>query len=153
MKVKILIALKSFEAKQLSKIRDNCRVSSGNAKILTENNPIRNLQMGPPHSTQRVRQDARVSSLVSIALPKTQSNYTVLRSPHIDKKSRDQFELKIHKQLIIISTEIKQIREKLFNLKFHEMPGVQMKVVFQTKTRLSYINEGLVLTRVTKAGR
>jgi small subunit ribosomal protein S10 len=76
------------------------------------------------------------SSLVSIPLPKTQSNYTVLRSPHIDKKSRDQFRRSVHKQLIIISTEIKRIREKLFNLKFHEMPGVQMKVVFKTKTRL-----------------
>ena len=156
MKVKILIALKSFEAKQLSNIRENCRVYSGYAKILTEKNPSRNLQVEPSLSIQKdpTKEDARVSSLVSIALPKTQSNYTVLRSPHIDKKSRDQFELKIHKQLIIISTEIKQIREKLFNLKFHEMPGVQMKVVFQTKTRLSYINEGAsALPHGTKAKR
>ena len=142
MKVKILIALKSVEAKQLSRIREDFRVSSdGYAKILrSASNPSRNQQLFEPSlSTQKTH--PRVSSLVSIALPKTQSNYTVLRSPHIDKKSRDQFELKIHKQLIIISTEIKQIREKLFNLKFHEMPGVQMRVVFQTKTRLSFINE------------
>jgi ribosomal protein S10 len=143
MKVKILIALKSFEVKQLSRIRENCRLSTGYGKILTEKNPKRNvfLKSDPSHSTHKAHQEALGCSLVSIALPKTQSNYTVLRSPHIDKKSRDQFELKIHKQLIIISTEIKQIREKLFNLKFHEMPGVQMKVVFQTKTRLSYNNE------------
>lgn len=74
-----------------------------------------------------------------VALPKKQTLFTVLRSPHIDKKSRDQFEYKIHKQLIILDTEINQIREKLFHLKFHEIPGVQMKVVFQTKTRLQLL--------------
>lgn len=128
MKVKILIALKSFESKQLYKLSYN-----GRPKAQLEPS-----YFGLPGNTSPFtgRLHKSQSSLVSIPLPKTQSNYTVLRSPHIDKKSRDQFELKIHKQLIIISTEIKQIREKLFNLKFHEMPGVQMKVVFQTKTRL-----------------
>ena len=79
------------------------------------------------------------SNLSSVALPIKKSSYTVLRSPHIDKKSREQFEFKIHKKLIIISTQIQHIREKLFNLKFHDMPGVQMKIVFQTKTRLTYL--------------
>src|SRR4029077_19108151 len=37
-----------------------------------------------------------------IPLPTKRQLWTVLRSPHIDKKSREQFELKTHKRLIDI---------------------------------------------------
>lgn len=37
-----------------------------------------------------------------IPLPTKISRYTVLRSPHIDKKSREQFEIRTHKRLIDI---------------------------------------------------
>lgn len=37
-----------------------------------------------------------------IPLPTQISRYTVLRSPHIDKKSREQFEIRTHKRLIDI---------------------------------------------------
>ena len=37
-----------------------------------------------------------------IPLPTQRSVYTVLRSPHVDKKSREQFEMRIHKRLIEI---------------------------------------------------
>lgn len=37
-----------------------------------------------------------------IPLPTKVSRYTVLRSPHVDKKSREQFEMRIHKRLIDI---------------------------------------------------
>ena len=37
-----------------------------------------------------------------IPLPTKHEIYTVLRSPHIDKKSREQFQIKIHKRLLSI---------------------------------------------------
>jgi small subunit ribosomal protein S10 len=37
-----------------------------------------------------------------IPLPTEINRYTVLRSPHIDKKSREQFEMRTHKRLIDI---------------------------------------------------
>ena len=37
-----------------------------------------------------------------IPLPTRIERYTVLRSPHIDKKSREQFEIRTHKRLIEI---------------------------------------------------
>jgi small subunit ribosomal protein S10 len=37
-----------------------------------------------------------------IPLPTQIARYTVLRSPHIDKKSREQFEIRTHKRLIDI---------------------------------------------------
>ncbi len=38
-----------------------------------------------------------------IPLPTRIEKYTVLRSPHIDKKSREQFEIRTHKRLIYIT--------------------------------------------------
>src|ERR671924_224249 len=38
-----------------------------------------------------------------IPLPTRIERYTVLRSPHIDKKSREQFEIRTHKRLVLIS--------------------------------------------------
>ena len=37
-----------------------------------------------------------------IPLPTKRTVYTVLRSPHVDKKSREQFETRIHKRVIDI---------------------------------------------------
>ena len=37
-----------------------------------------------------------------VPLPTKRTVYTVLRSPHVDKKSREQFELRTHKRLIDI---------------------------------------------------
>ncbi len=45
-----------------------------------------------------------------IPLPTRKSVYTVLRSPHVDKKSREQFETRSHKRLIdILSTSSKTV--------------------------------------------
>src|SRR5512137_30831 len=46
------------------------------------------------------RTGARVAG--PIPLPTRISKYTVLRSPHVDKKSREQFEMRQHKRLIDI---------------------------------------------------
>lgn len=78
--------------------------------------------------------------LRSIRLPKKRTLYTVLRSPHIDKKSREQFEMKIHKQCFVIKTETKFLRTQLLRLKLQDIPGVQCKIVVNYKTRLNLIN-------------
>ena len=46
------------------------------------------------------RSGARVSG--PIPLPTRIERFTVLRSPHIDKKSREQFEMRTHKRVIDI---------------------------------------------------
>ena len=46
------------------------------------------------------RTGAKVSG--PIPLPTRIERYTVLRSPHIDKKSREQFEIRTHKRIIDI---------------------------------------------------
>ena len=46
------------------------------------------------------RTNARVAG--PVPLPTRVERYTVLRSPHIDKKSREQFEIRTHKRIIDI---------------------------------------------------
>ena len=47
------------------------------------------------------RTNAKVAG--PIPLPTRIERYTVLRSPHVDKKSREQFEMRTHKRLIDIT--------------------------------------------------
>ena len=49
---------------------------------------------------QAKRTSARVRG--PVPLPTRVERYTVLRSPHIDKKSREQFEMRTHKRVIDI---------------------------------------------------
>ena len=44
-----------------------------------------------------------------IPLPRKIKKYTVNRSPHVDKKSRDQFEIRIYKSIIIITPSVQTI--------------------------------------------
>lgn len=48
-----------------------------------------------------------------IPLPTKIEKYTVLRSPHVDKKSREQFELLTHKRLIMITNATAQTVDSL----------------------------------------
>nr|AGL75394.1 ribosomal protein S10 [Utricularia gibba] len=68
-----------------------------------------------------------------IGLPSSRVNYTVLRSPHIDKKSREQFEMKMKREFWI--TETHELRKKFFRLKRQRIFGAQYEIVFSCKTR------------------
>ena len=61
-----------------------------------------------------------------IPLPTRVERYTVLRSPFIDKKSREQFEIRTHKRLIYISEPTTQTVDALSSL---SMPaGVDIRI-------------------------
>lgn len=55
-------------------------------------------------ATEIVEQAKRTAARVCgpIPLPTRIERYTVLRSPHVDKKSREQFEIRTHKRVIDI---------------------------------------------------
>lgn len=71
-----------------------------------------------------------------IRLPDTRVLYTVLRSPHIDKKSREQFHMITKKQLLIIHTKANQLQKRFFWLKRQRILGAQYEIIFNSKTRL-----------------
>jgi len=62
-----------------------------------------------------------------IPLPNTQRCFTVLRSPHIDKKSRDQFELVTHRRVMDIVTPSDQTMEALMKLNISSGVDVEIK--------------------------
>ena len=63
-----------------------------------------------------------------VPLPTKRSVYTVLRSPHVDKKSREQFEMRIHKRLIEIENSTAQTTEFLKKLTLPASVDVEIKV-------------------------
>ncbi len=71
----------------------------------------------------------RTGALVSgpIPLPTQRSVYTVLKSPHVDKKSREQFEIRVHKRLIDITRSTPQTVDALMKLDLPAGVDVEIK--------------------------
>jgi len=82
-------------------------------------------------STERIVKTAKSTGAMivgPIPLPTKKSVYTVLRSPHVDKKSREQFERRIHKRLIdILNTSPKTV-DALMKLELPAGVDVEIKV-------------------------
>lgn len=72
------------------------------------------------------RTGARVSG--PIPLPTKRSVYTVLRSPHVDKKSREQFEIRVHKRLIDIYDSTPQTVDALMKLNLPAGVDIEIKL-------------------------
>ena len=72
------------------------------------------------------RTGARVSG--PIPLPTKISRYTVLRSPHIDKKSREQFEIRTHIRLMDILDAQPQTVDALMRLDLPAGVDVEIKL-------------------------
>jgi len=62
-----------------------------------------------------------------IPLPTIINKYCVLRSPHIDKKSREQFEIRTHKRLLDIVEPTQQTIDSLMKLDLSAGVDVEIK--------------------------
>jgi small subunit ribosomal protein S10 len=71
------------------------------------------------------RTGARVAG--PIPLPTHISRYTVLRGPHVDKKSREQFEVRTHKRLLDILEPTQQTLDALMKLDLSAGVDVEIK--------------------------
>jgi len=63
-----------------------------------------------------------------IPLPTRISKVTVLRSPHVDKKSREQFEIRTHKRLLDILEPSQQTVDALMKLDLAAGVDVEIKL-------------------------
>jgi small subunit ribosomal protein S10 len=63
-----------------------------------------------------------------IPLPTRIHKYTVLRSPHVDKKSREQFEIRVHKRLVDILDPTQQTVDSLMKLDLSAGVDVEIKL-------------------------
>jgi small subunit ribosomal protein S10 len=71
------------------------------------------------------RTGARIAG--PIPLPTKINKYTVLRGPHVDKKSREQFEIRTHKRMIDILEPTQQTLDALMKLDLSAGVDVEIK--------------------------
>lgn len=79
-------------------------------------------------ASQIVQTAKKTGAMISgpVPLPTKKTVYTVLRSPHVDKKSREQFEIRVHKRLIDIIRSTPQTIDALMKL---DLPvGVDIEI-------------------------
>lgn len=70
-----------------------------------------------------------IKTIKRIDLPKKRKKITVLRSPHIDKKSREQFEIKHNKSVLIFYIKNKLSAFLFFEcLKNSQIYGVELSI-------------------------
>jgi len=82
-------------------------------------------------STKKIVATAKATgAMVSgpIPLPTQRTVYTVLRSPHVDKKSREQFQTKIHKRLVDILNSTSKTVDALMKLDLPAGVDIEIKV-------------------------
>jgi len=63
-----------------------------------------------------------------IPLPSKREIFTVLRSPHVNKKSREQFQLRTHKRLIEIYSPTPKVVDALSKLELPSGVDIQLKL-------------------------
>jgi len=63
-----------------------------------------------------------------IPLPTVKNKYCVLRSPHVNKKSREQFEIRTHKRLLAIVEPTQQTVDALMKLDLPAGVDVEIKL-------------------------
>jgi small subunit ribosomal protein S10 len=62
-----------------------------------------------------------------VPMPNRKSCFTVLRSPHVDKKSREQFELTTHRRVLDIVSPSDQTMDALMKLNISSGVDVEIK--------------------------
>ena len=72
------------------------------------------------------RTGARIAG--PVPLPTVINKYCVLRGPHVDKKSREQFEIRTHKRLIDILDPTQQTVDSLMKLDLSAGVDVEIKL-------------------------
>jgi small subunit ribosomal protein S10 len=73
------------------------------------------------------RTGARIAG--PVPLPTRKERWTVLRSPHVDKKSREQFEIRTHKRLLDILDPTGETVDALMKLDLPAGVDVEIKAV------------------------
>ena len=82
-------------------------------------------------STEKIVKTAKSTGAIisgPIPLPSKRSIYTILRSPHVNKKSREQYQTKIHKRLIDILNSTPKTVESLMKLDLPAGVDIEIKV-------------------------
>jgi small subunit ribosomal protein S10 len=114
------LALQSFHRKRNNVARQKIRI-----KLKSYDHNL--IDKSAERIIRTVKQTGAVIS-GPIPLPTEKQIYTVLRSPHVDKKSREQFESRTHKRLIDILNSTPKTVDSLMRLELPAGVDVEIKV-------------------------
>lgn len=82
-------------------------------------------------SAEKIVRSVKVTGAIvngPIPLPTEKKKYTVLRSPHVNKKAREQFQLCAHKRLLDIYSSTSKTVDALMKLELPSGVDVEIKV-------------------------
>ena len=68
-----------------------------------------------------------------VPLPTKINKFTVLRSPHVDKKSREQYEIRTHKRVVDITEPTAKTIDELRNLNMPAGVDIRVKALLDEK--------------------
>ena len=83
-------------------------------------------------STEKIVKTAKSTGAIisgPIPLPSKRSIYTILRSPHVNKQAREQFQLSNHKRLMDIYSSSSKTIDALMKLELPSGVHVEIKVI------------------------
>jgi small subunit ribosomal protein S10 len=129
------VFIQSYKIEKTSKQKKN-RKKQKKTRLRVQNQKIRIRLRAFDHklldqSTKEIVETAqRTGASVAgpIPLPTRINKYTVLRSPHVDKKSREQFEIRTHKRLLDILDPTQQTVDQLMKLDLSAGVDVEIKL-------------------------
>ena len=80
-------------------------------------------------------------SIKIISLPTKKTKHTLLKSPHVNKKAREQFEVRIHKRLILLSSKL-LINKSSFLIVLYYLSKILKESPFKTlcKSKITISN-------------
>ncbi len=82
-------------------------------------------------STDKIIKTVKMTGAIvsgPIPMPTKRSVFTVLRSPHVDKKSREQFEIRSHKRIIDIHNSNNKTVDSLSKLEIPAGVDIEIKL-------------------------
>lgn len=136
---KIKVGLKSFQTRSIQR----CEYQIGQIVHYLKESPALYQSMrefNPGTGNRNKVLNDKKSTLMrgffsTTPLPTLVKKITTLRSPHIDKKSREQFEWKREKaQIHFYLNSVSQISLVLFILMHSRFPGVELEIGIESKT-------------------
>lgn len=80
-----------------------------------------------------LQKEAKSEKLISklVSLPKKKKRITILRSPHVHKKARDQFEIQTHTKLLNVEGSVADTKRFLNSLKNNGIKEITYSVNFK----------------------
>ncbi|KAK5582441.1 hypothetical protein RB653_004026 [Dictyostelium firmibasis] len=116
-------------------------IIGGGRKVVSFN--LQGIDKVLPYIAKRIAWAAKLSGIKTVGplpLPSTSKQWTVNKSPHTDKNSRDQYEMKVNKRLVQIDAPI-QTADMFVKFVQNKLPPISATVDIKIEERVYHPSE------------